>query len=359
MISAKEVATAFKAWAQDNHLLGHEFPVELSPNLNRRDELFNSLKITSASERLLRAKHVTAVAFNDASSEVVVMVSRKLTKRELDVLPKTYGDNITFRYLHCGNAQATLPTSGLVHSAYVVTQNGHYACGSSIHPARHIGAGTLGCLVRNGDGALFGLTNNHVSGLCSYSIVGEKILAPGHPDIEANGIDPFTIGYHEQSLPMVPGVPDNVNVANNKDAALFKISDDRKVTSRQGWSYDTPAMVETIQSGQAVQKVGRTTGHTYGTVTAQVVGPFPVAYQVPGVGNQLAYFDPVFVVQGSATSPFSQSGDSGSLVVAATGGEVKAVGLVFAGDQQGLSYVLPLWPILTALNMTIVSGHNV
>lgn len=354
---AKEAAEAFKAWAQDNHLLGHEFPVQLNLDQNRRDELFDTLRISAASESLLRSKHITSVAFNEEKCEVVVLVSRKLIKRDLETLPSQFGENVSVRYLHGGTAQAGLPTSGLVHSAYVVAANGHYSCGGSIYPARHVGAGTLGCLVQDGAGDLYGLTNNHVSGLCNYALVGEKILAPGHLDIEANGIDPFTIGYHSRALPMVSGVPDNVDVSNNSDAALIRIANPNAVTSKQGSIYDTPNTAAPIQSGQQVEKIGRTTGHTTGHILAQVVGPFPVTYQTPSVGNQIAYFEPVFIVQGGAEA-FSQPGDSGSLVVATIDGVRKAVGVVFAGDTQGLSYVLPLEPILTMLNVSLVSGHN-
>lgn len=356
-MKAEAAALAFKAWAQDNHLLGHEFPVQLDVEQNQRDQLFDTLKISAASESLLRGKHVIAVAFNEEKCEVIVMLSRKLTKRDTEILPNLFGDNVSVRYLHAGTAQAGLPSSGLVHSAYVVAPNGHYSCGGSIYPARHIGAGTLGCLVRDTAGDLYGLTNNHVSGLCSYALVGEKILAPGHLDIEASGIDPFTIGYHSRALPMVSGVPDNVDVSNNCDAALIKISAPNTVTSRQGGSYDTPNSVIAIQPGQQVEKVGRTTGHTTGTVIGQISGPFPVNYQIPSVGNQISYFSPVFVIQGGA-DPFSQPGDSGSLVVANIAGVQHAVGLVFAGDSQGQSYVLPLAPILTMLNVSLVSGHN-
>lgn len=355
---AKEAALAFKAWAQENHLLGREFPVDLGVPDQERDELFDSLQISGMSEQILRARHLNAVAFNEDKREVVVLTARKISQREQKVLPKQFGDNVTVRYEHGGSAQAGLPTGGLVHSAYVVRVNQRYACGGSIHPARHIGAGTLGCLVKDAGGALFGLTNNHVSGLCNYAHAGEKILAPGHLDIDATGIDPFTIGYHSSALPMVGGVPDNVDVTQNRDAALIKITDEALVTSFQGNQYDTPAVVSPMTPGQQVEKVGRTTGHTHGVVVGQLVGPFPVTYQIPGVGTQIAFFDDVFVIKG-LSGVFSQPGDSGSLITSDSVGTRKAVGLLFAGDTQGMTYALPLEPILTTFGVAIVSGHNV
>lgn len=125
-----------------------------------------------------------------------------------------------------------------------------------------------------------------------------------------------------------------------------------------GSVYDTPGITVDLAAGQQVEKVGRTTGHTTGRVIGQMAGPYQVGYSVPGVGPAVAFFDPVFVIQGN-NAPFSQPGDSGSLITAMIGTDRYAVGLVFAGDQQGLAYALPLSPILTTLNVTLVTGHNV
>jgi hypothetical protein len=357
-MKAQNAALAFKAWAQQNRLLGSEFPARLDVSEEDRDSLFDSLQVTAASEGILRSRHITAVAFSETADEVLVFTSKKITQRDEKLLPQIFGDDVKVRYLNGGTASAGTPTGTFVNSAYAITPGGHYASGGSIFPARHIGAGTLGCLTRDSVGTLFGLTNNHVSGMCNYSRTGEKILAPGHLDIEANGLDPFTIGFHAMSLPMVSGVPDNVDILLNSDAALIQITDPNRVSSFQGTHYDTPSLVAELQAGQQVEKVGRTTGLTSGKVVAQMAGPFPVIYQVPSVGAQIAYFEPVFVVQGNS-GPFSQNGDSGSLVTADVGGTRMAVGVIFAGDQAGSSFVLPLAPILATLGVTIVSGHNV
>lgn len=254
-------------------------------------------------------------------------------------------------------AHAGSPTPPGVQHPYVYA-NGKYACGGSIHPARNFGCGTMGCVVTEANGDIFGLSNKHVTGLCNYAHEGEKILAPGHGDITAGGIDPFTIGYHHRSLPMVNGVPDNVDILANRDAAIIRIADPSKVSSMQGSAYDTPGLAGDLAAGQQVEKVGRTTGHTTGTVIGQMAGPYQVAYTVPGIAQAFAFVDPVFVIQGN-NGPFSQPGDSGSLITAMMGTDRVALGLVFAGDQQGLAYAFPLRPILTTLNLTLVTGHHV
>lgn len=354
----EEAAKIFKAWAQENHLIGHEFPVHIGAEGGERDALYDQLQITAASESILRTKHLLAVAFNEGARKITVLTSRKVSLRDQKILPKTIDDSIAIQYIHAGSAQAGAPSNGMVHSPYCVTHSGKYACGGSIHPARFLGSGTLGCLVRDEGGVLHGLTNNHVSGLCNYALDGEKIIAPGHIDISANGLDPFTIGYHARALPLVSGVPDNVDISLNQDAALIRIANSDLVSSLQGQVCDTPALASPLQAGLSVEKIGRTTGHTYGQVIGQVVGAFQVTYQVPSVGAQVAFFDAVFIVKGTG-SPFSQPGDSGSLVISDQGGERRAVGLVFAGDAQGLSYILPLEPILTSLNVELVAGYNV
>jgi hypothetical protein len=194
--------------------------------------------------------------------------------------------------------------------------------------------------------------------MCNYANIGEKILAPGHVDITAGGINPFTLGYHVRALPMVQGLPDNVDISTNSDAALVQIADEALVTSYQGASYDTPAKSFEMMPGQTVQKVGRTTGHTQGVIVGQVVGPYPVQYSTPGFGQHVSFFDPVFAIQGVDGLPFSQPGDSGSLITIEQNGERFAVGLVFAGNPNGPTYALPLNPVLAMLKVSLVSNLN-
>jgi hypothetical protein len=114
-----------------------------------------------------------------------------------------------------------------------------------------------------------------------------------------------------------------------------------------------------------VEKVGRTTGHTKGTVRGQARGAFAIHYALTGVGYSFksqVYFDPVFFVEGIGEL-FSEEGDSGSLVTALDGaGERHAVGLIVGGLKgptgTGYSVVLPVESILDALGVELVSGHN-
>jgi hypothetical protein len=358
-MNARDAAYALRAWAQENSLFKNEFPLDLNLPVEEKDDLFDSLAISYQAEGIFRQRGgISGVAFNDATSEVIVFTEKSIPIKSQKFLPQGILDKVAVRYVHAGMAQAGMPPQGGTPAAYVM-RNAKFACGGSIHPAKVIGAGTLGCLVRDAAGTLFGLTNNHVSGMCNYANAGEKILAPGHVDISAAGIDPFTVGYHNRALPMVQGLPDNVDISTNSDAALLQIADEALVTSFQGQSFDTPQNAFDLLAGQVVEKVGRTTGHTRGEVIGQLAGPYPVRYSTPGVGEHISYFDPVFAIQGEGGQPFSQPGDSGSLITIQQNGQRFAVGIVFAGIPNGLSFALPLPPILATLGVTLVSNFNI
>lgn len=65
-------------------------------------------------------------------------------------------------------------------------------------------------------------------------------------------------------------------------------------------------------------------------------------------------YDDMLVVESSSEEPFSQPGDSGTLVVTENG---EIVGLIFAGTSSGITYVAPLYPLLQALDLTLLSSE--
>ena len=77
--------------------------------------------------------------------------------------------------------------------------------------------------------------------------------------------------------------------------------------------------------GQSVVKHGRTTGLTFGSVVDTSLDG-NVHYN-----GGVAYFEDQIVVVGN-TGPFSESGDSGSLVLDTS--DPHPVGLLFAGDDS-------------------------
>ena len=102
-----------------------------------------------------------------------------------------------------------------------------------------------------------------------------------------------------------------------------------------------------------MEKIGRTTGHTTGRVTAFELDNVIVRYDTGTLR-----FDDQIEIEGTADVAFSAGGDSGSLVF--TSGARGALGLLFAGSDQGgtngqgLTYCNPLTTVLRRLRASLV-----
>src|ERR1019366_4426340 len=138
--------------------------------------------------------------------------------------------------------------------------------------------------------------------------------------------------------------------ANNLVDCGFVLSSDSEVSSdilNLGPQVNNvvPAFV-----GQVVQKNGRTTSCTEGTVTAINV-TIPVAY---GAACGTATFNGQVMVPPTAPSTaFAAAGDSGSPIVDANN---NAVALLFAGDPTtGIAFGNPIGAVLSALNVSLSS----
>lgn len=356
-ISAKEAASRMLAWAREHRLLDVAAAVAHGSAPTEPDDgsLFPD---NHPALPTLRAKQILGVAFSDSERTIHVLTRKKITDRSIKEMP-SWQSGIAVNYLHIGTAQTGNHTMAANGPSYREL-NGRYCCGSSVHPARYPGAGTIGCLLKDKEGRLYGLSANHVSGLSNYSESGEKILAPGHSDITPDGRDPFTIGVHVKALPMTQGSMANVDIRHNTDAAIFAIRDPNAVSSAQGGHFDTPSVVADPAGGMMVEKVARTSGYTTGRIVGVSVAALPIEYQMPAVkGSSVVYFDGLSVIRGENGEPFSAPGDSGSLVIGrAKDGTSCAVGLLIAGTREGLSLMLPIRPILEALDMSLVSGHH-
>lgn len=326
--------------------------------------------INDAGKNLLRSKRVQAVAFNDVNPSVIVLLRKAAPSlRRMGIMPAEV-DNVPIYYRQgvqspIGDETAS-PQGSPIYIVRSVGALQHYTCGSSISVGNWRDAGTLGCLVRDAKGDLFGLSNNHISGSCSFAGVGLPIVAPGIVDVAPNALPPFTLGFHETSLPLIAGSVDNVDHTKNLDAAIFRIRDSSQVSSYQGDAYDTPSTAAPLGADMIVEKVGRTTGHTLGKVIAQMNGPysFPYSAALYDFAGRI-FFDGVFAIAGS-TGLFSDAGDSGSLITSTdAAGQRIAVGIVVGGMVDGkapggkLTMALSIDRILKELNVSLVCGHNI
>ncbi|MBI5670990.1 MAG: hypothetical protein HZC41_23600 [Chloroflexi bacterium] len=263
-------------------------------------------------------------------------------------------------------------------------------CGVSIGHYK-ITAGTLGAIVTDRNtGEKLILSNNHVLANSNDALVGDPILQPGPTDGGQNPGDIVArlerfvrLRYEgdppspEPPAPPPPSPPpgggcDVVSVVvgltnglatllgssqrvttaapsttvapqaqptdNDVDAALAKPVDPNMFTG-EILAIGAVSGTKPPQLGAEVRKSGRTTGYTEGVITL-INATVSVAY-----GNRTARF-----VGQIISSPMSQGGDSGSLIVDKA--ENRAVGLLFAGSNLATIFT-PMDKVLEALQVNI------
>lgn len=201
-------------------------------------------------------------------------------------------------------------------------------------------AGTLGGFVRT-PGGLAVLSNNHVLAASGAGSPGDAVLQPGPSDGGGPG---DRVGSLAAAEPLVAGRAILV------DAAVALL--DAGVAARPG---ELPggalgALVPDsldVEPDEQVEKVGRTTGHTRGVVTAVEVDA--VAVQYDGVVHR---FDDQLEIQGAAGA-FSAGGDSGSVIWRSR--DRAPLALLFAGSTtggpggSGVTFANPLATVLRVL----------
>lgn len=362
-------AKAIRNWALDSRLIAVGAPdADIDENEKR-------LAAQAFGDDLPSSWHkhgLTGVGVSDTKNRIIIYTAARMIASEQRGVPTHFSDGVEIQYKRASPFTLKDDAPDVVFGAepgkFIKKR---YTCGSSISIANRRTAGTMGALVRDGNGLLLGLTNNHVTGGCNNTRSGMPVAAPGIKDVSSVSLQPFTLGSHHQSIPMILGEPDTIDHTSNTDAAIFSIAAEKMVSSSQQGHYDTPTIVEEIiadpDEGLKVKKVGRTTGLTFGKIESLIVGAFPLDYDIPTFHSAIesvrfrgrVYYEPVYLIRGSQ-GVFSDRGDSGALVVTDDGdGNEKALGLIFAGDaSDNLSYMLPIGPILEHLNVTLVGGHG-
>jgi len=202
------------------------------------------------------------------------------------------------------------------------------------HP--YISAGTGGARVVDPSGNLYILSNNHVLAASNDAFIGDAILQPG----------PFDGGvYPDDSIASLTDfqVIDFSGAANTMDAAIAgtkAANFGNSTPTDDGYGIPSAAIFGDADNDGLfddklqlltlkVQKYGRTTKLTHGTVTG-INGSISVCYWVYFIWCLLAanYEDQLLVSDAS----FSDGGDSGSLIVTDDANK-NPVGLLFAGSD--------------------------
>lgn len=211
-----------------------------------------------------------------------------------------------------------------------------------------ITAGSVGAFVRLPvrDGALL-LSNNHVLANENRGQPGDAILQPGAADGGTRERD--TVGVLELFVPLDA---EDVNEVDCALAALDAAIDFDPTLLRDHGSLAGTAPPE---QAEGVVKLGRTSGLTAGAVTAFEVDNVIVEFDMGRLR-----FDGQVEIAGGEAAPFSEPGDSGSLIV--TREESMAVGLLFAGSDEGgpggfgVTYANPIADVLELLGAELWTG---
>lgn len=212
--------------------------------------------------------------------------------------------------------------------------------------------GTLG--VRLTDGTdVYALSNNHVYALEGKGEIGDWILQPGRVDMtdQACGstaeINEAIIGYLYDYVP----IQFSRKAHNKVDAAVAYTTTamvGRSTPLATGYGIPSSATLPATEDllELEVQKHGRTTALTTGRITG-INATILVKYD-----SGTARFDGQIEVTRPDGSPFSEGGDSGSLIVTCNG--VNPVALLFAGgetlDGDKVSFGNPIDDVLSELS---------
>ncbi len=185
-------------------------------------------------------------------------------------------------------------------------------------------AGTIGARVRSGD-RVFALSNNHVFANKNDASPGDHILQPGRIDGGAAPAD--AIGRLHDFEPIRFCLPFPACPENRIDAAVAATTTAQLGQGTPPGGYGIPREATVApRLGMAVQKYGRTTGHTTGRITG-----LNATVNVGFRDGQARFSGQIVVSQPG----FSGPGDSGSLIVTggAAGQDRRPVGLLFAGSD--------------------------
>jgi hypothetical protein len=280
--------------------------------------------IDKYSEQIGQKKNVVAVAIgkkwvNGTPSDkdaIIVLVKEKVPLDQLsesDKIPKNLDGVITDVVGKVGDIQS------LAYTKRYRPAPGGVSCG---HP--RITAGTLGAYFRDRSKHTVILSNNHVLAAENRSRVGDYIYQPGKYD---GGTSRDKIGNLKAFQRLVkrnqritnPHLRRRVNY-NLEDSAIAKVTNRKFANDSIKDIGKIVGFNHNPRVGLAVQKTGRTTGHTRG----RVIGIHATVYVNYSMGT-LIFKDQIL------TNAMSQGGDSGSLLL---DNNRKAVGLLFAGSNS-------------------------
>jgi peptidoglycan hydrolase-like protein with peptidoglycan-binding domain len=179
-------------------------------------------------------------------------------------------------------------------------------------------AGTFGTVVRDSQGRLCILSNNHVLADEGRLQPGAAIYQPGELD-QSGGVPPDLIATLSEFAAFA------VSPAFNTIDAALAVVQQEGLVAPEILHIGRPQGHKRATVDTKVHKVGRTTGYTVGSIISTATD-ITVAYDT----GSFRFQDQILIV-GSGGRTFSAGGDSGSLILDRA--DNSAVGLLFAGSD--------------------------
>jgi hypothetical protein len=163
-------------------------------------------------------------------------------------------------------------------------------------------AGTLGLIARHRKSGRPVITSNaHVLAQAGQAKLGDVVTQPGP-------MDGATSDNHVAAL--LDFLPLKLAGSNRIDAAIAVVEDSVPLAPNvlPGFGSFTIPDDDLVLPGMKVMKLGRTTGHSVGEITATEMDDIAVDYDIG-----TATFDDQIEITGTPDRPFSDRGDSGAL----------------------------------------------
>jgi hypothetical protein len=217
-----------------------------------------------------------------------------------------------------------------------------------VHKRRTCASGTLGALVEDGIGQYI-LSNNHVIGLLNHAHKGGLITQPGLADTQCTRTKRNSVATFSRSVKMTFAR----RKTNTVDASIA-ITQPGLVEPQIRNIGDIASTTVSAGIAMAVQKMGRTTCLTSGEVSAVGVN-VTVGYDKLSGKVKPANFVNQIMIAGKG---FAGPGDSGSLILTEEACP-QAVGLLFAGSDNGATLANPISDVLTGLGVSMVGTCSV
>jgi len=348
-VSALCALTAFVGVRETNSSAQSLQPFPYNPDLGR------AIAVQAANQRaLLATEGVKGVGIGLSGGSLSLLVLVDTTNNAAQLPSSLNGLPVTVRAvgaIHAGVCGGNNP-----QVAYPLPVPLGVSGGNALLFGGCCASGTIGFKVRdNASGTIGWISNNHVvghgtDGCPSTAPIGTPEYQPGSVDTTPACSAGQPIGVLSRTIPI-----DFTGADNLVDCGFVQSSDldvsDTILNLGPQVNNVVPAFV-----GQNVQKNGRTTDCTEGTVAAvnlTAVIDYSESAPCATTCGTATYTNQIMVTPTPPATAFAEPGDSGSPIVDS---DNNAVGLLFAGDSLGDAIGNPIGAVLSALNVSLASG---